>query len=86
MAIAENQMKVEVLVPFKHSDPDTNMLHVGIPEEVWVVGKEFGEYGCSMGWFKDMSGQVETKKPDPTHVVLAPNSTVMGIKTEKVNG
>jgi len=80
------EMKVEVLKSFKHADPDTNMLHVGIPEEVWIVGKAFGMYGCSMGWFKDLSGEVPTGKPEPSHVVLAPNSTVMGATSENISG
>lgn len=84
--MAEKLVKVEILKKFKHSDPETNVFYQGIPGEVWFVGEEFATYGCKMGWFRDLADVIPTGKPDKSEVVLAPNKSIYGAKSEKVNG
>jgi hypothetical protein len=69
-------MKIEAIDRIRATDDDGRDLHMEAGD-VRTVGPNFGKLACSMGWAKDVDGNVPTGEKTNRPVTVSPTNLVV---------
>ena len=69
-------MRIEAIDKIRATDDDGSDLRME-PNDIKTVGDNFGNLACSLGWARDVDGNVPTGVKPRRPVVVTPNNLVV---------
>lgn len=69
-------MRIEAIHKITATDDDGSPIGMA-PGDIKTVGENFGKLACTMGWARDVEGNVPTGEPSTRRVLVTPQNQII---------